>query len=256
MTFHSDFEVEDFIHSLNYLGQGSQGVTYVDQNLQKVYKIYYSYFDHDYEGIISKEDILQFHHVKSSTFVFPSDVLLLNGQVIGDVTSYKKARNLYQLNPLEISLNRFLKCIDWAVSDIKKITREGIVCFDMMYNILLGSRIYIIDTLEYHKIDGYYEETLRNNLKGLSLEVMYFLVDGLFLDVINTNQKLKEMYYSKGNFLDIVDFIWELKNTLSKLLGHEITYLKEAQSLKDVYEDDTHLKYQRDVLVLERLKRN
>lgn len=58
MIFHAISEVDNFIHSLIYLGQGSQGVCYKDRESKVVYKFYHSYFDRDFEGVWRKEEIL------------------------------------------------------------------------------------------------------------------------------------------------------------------------------------------------------
>ena len=61
MIFHAISEVDNFIHSLIYLGQGSQGVCYKDRESKVVYKFYHSYFDGDFEAGYEKETILQFY---------------------------------------------------------------------------------------------------------------------------------------------------------------------------------------------------
>ena len=253
MVFHGIREVDDFIHSLVYLGQGSQGVCYKDRESKVVYKFYHSYFDRDFEGVYEKEEILQFRNIQSSTFVFPTDVIMLDHQVIGDITPYKKAKNLCQFNPFNINLDHFIKLIGLAIKDIESLSKCGIQAYDMMYNILMGYRMYIIDTLEYGMTDKNYEELLRNNLYGFNLEVMYFLVDGLFLDVIHSHSKLKDMYQSRGKDSSIIDFIVEFRSYLAKLLGKDIVYLRDAKKLRDTIVDEDKLKYERDVMVLEKV---
>ena len=253
MVFHTISEVDNFIHSLVYLGQGSQGVCYRDKDSKFVYKFYHSYFDGDFLDGYEKETILQFRDIVSATFVFPKDVIMLEHQVIGDVTFYKRAKNLCQFNPLDVNLNHFIKLIRLAIKDIDTLSKGGIQAYDMMYNILMGYRIYIIDTLEYSMGHKSYEELLRSNLYGFHLEVMYFLVDGLFLEVVYSHSKLKDMYQSKGKDGSIVDFIVEFKNHLEKLLGKDIVYLREAKVLRDNFLDEDKLKYERDIMVLERL---
>ena len=253
MIFHTISEVDNFIHSLIYLGQGSQGVCYKDRESKVVYKFYHSYFDRDFEGVWRKEEILRFRNISSSTFVFPTDVIMLNNQVIGDVTPYKKAKNLCQFNPLNVNLDHFIKLIRLAVKDIESLSQCGVQVYDVMYNILMGYRMYIIDTLEYSMSDKGYEELLRSNLYGFNLEIMYFLVDGLFLDVISSHSKLKDMYQSKGKDGSIIDFIIEFRSYLEKLLGKDIVYLRDAKKLRDTIVDEDKLKYERDVMVLERV---
>lgn len=248
MVFYLRREIDKFIRSLIYLGQGSQGVCYRDS--KNVYKFYHSYFDDDYEGNYKKEEILQFKNVKSSTFIFPKDIIMLNDQVIGDITVYRNARNLYQINPLNVNLDKFLRLVFLALKDLEELSKKGILCYDVMYNILMGYRIYIIDTLEYCFSDIAYQEILRNNLRGFYLEIMYFLVDGLFLDVVKSCPRLNDMYESK-NSVSIIDFIAEFRNYLKEILGKEIIYLREAKEIRDINVEN--LKYDRDVVVRERI---
>lgn len=248
MVFYLRREIDKFIRSLIYLGQGSQGVCYRDS--KNVYKFYHSYFDDDYEGNYKKEEILQFKNVKSSTFIFPKEIIMLNDQVIGDITVYRNARNLYQINPLNVNLDKFLRLVFLALKDLEELSKKGILCYDVMYNILMGYRIYIIDTLEYCFSDIAYQEILRNNLRGFYLEIMYFLVDGLFLDVVKSCPRLNDMYESK-NSVSIIDFIAEFRNYLKEILGKEIIYLREAKEIRDINVEN--LKYDRDVVVRERI---
>ncbi len=249
MVFNNRGEVEQFRQSLNYLNQGSQGVCYKLDKM--VYKFYHDYWevDDDYASF-DKEKILAFRHIKSSTFVFPQDVMMLEGKVIGDITVYKRAKSLSEINPLNVNLERFIRLVKKAQEDIYDITSKKVKCYDVMYNILLGSRLYIIDTLEYSfsKLD--YEEVLKNNLNGFNLEIIYFLVDGLFKDVVNSYPKLKDMYEARRSVL----FIEELQKYLEKLLGKKIVYLREAIELRDKKESLQTEKYERNALVRERLK--
>ncbi len=245
MVFHTKQELEEKFQALSYLNQGSQGICFKSKD-NLVYKLYHSYFDSDFEGIYVKKEILQFKNIKLNTFVFPKDVIMLKKQVIGDITEYKNARNLYQHNPLNINLDHLSKLIYLAKKDIVSLSKQGVLCCDMMYNILLGYHLYIIDTLEYCFTDLPFRDILEINLKAFNLEIMYFLVDGLFFDIIRSNPRLNKMYNNKGRDMDILEFIKEFKDTLAKIKGYEITYLREALDLRDSIVDDRCLKYQRD----------
>ena len=83
--------------------------------------------------------------------------------------------------------------------------------------------------------------------------IMYFLVDGLFDGIVSQNAKLKEMYDLKGRDISILEFTVELKKYLSEILGHEITYLREARDLRDQDVVEYHLKYDRDAMLRERI---
>lgn len=252
MNFNSRWEVMNFIGTLIPLAGGSQGVCYVDKNFKKVYKFYYSYLEFD-EILYTKEEILKFYNIKSSTFLFPKEVILLNNNVIGDVTPYRHARNLCNLNPLNIRLDRLMKLLVIALKEIEYISRKQVNTFDVMYNTLLGNKLYIVDTLEYSINDRDYEAILSDNMKYFNLGIMYFLVDGLFDGVVSQNTKLKEMYDLRGRDISILEFIIELKKYLERILGHEITYLRDAKDLKDQNVLEHRLKYVRDIAVRERI---
>ena len=252
MTFHSREEVMNFICTLIHLGDGSQGVCYVDKNFRKVYKFYRSYLEFD-DILYTKEEILQFKDIKSSTFLFPEEVILLNDEVIGDVTPYRNAKNLCSLNPLNIRLDRLIKLLVIALKEIEYISRSGVNSFDVMYNILLGNKFYFVDTLDYSINDRDYKAILSDNMKYFNLGIMYFLVDGLFDGIVSQNAKLKEMYDLKGRDISILEFTVELKKYLSEILGHEITYLREARDLRDQDVVEYHLKYDRDAMLRERI---
>ncbi len=253
MVFYSRSDVDSFILSLKYLGQGSQGVCYKDKDSHKVYKFYHSYFDGDFEGSYRKEEILQFKDIKSSTFIFPKDVILFDHQVIGDITVYKHAKNLCDFNPLNVNLDQFMKRIALALKDFELLSQSGVLCYDMMYNILMGYRIYIIDTLEYCFSNKTYQERLINNLWAFNLEIMYFLVDGLFLDIVRSHPKLGMMYENQCYGMSILEFIAEFRNVLSEMIGFKITYLREAKELRDLCVLKNNLKYERDIVVQDQI---
>lgn len=252
MSFHTREEVLCFIQTLIPLENGLQGVCYVDKNFREVYKFYRSYLEAD-DILYTKEEILRFKDIQSSTFLFPQDVILLNGEVIGDVTPYRYAQNLCNLNPLNIRLDQFLKLLVIALKEIEYISRKQVNSYDVMYNILLGKQFYIVDTLDYSINDRDYKDILRDNMKYFNLGIMYFLVDGLFDGVIQENPLLREMYASKGKDISILKFVLELKKCLEEILGHEITYLGDARDLRDQNVLENHLKYDRDAILRERI---
>ena len=47
--------------------------------------------------------------------IFPKDVIKLNGVVIGDMTRYVNAQNLYKINPLTLDINWLLSLCELAL---------------------------------------------------------------------------------------------------------------------------------------------
>lgn len=231
MIFQSVDELNVFLGSLIFIGGGSQGDCYSDG--KKVYKIFKDYDESDYEEVAGKDQILQFKNLKNATFIFPEDVIILGGKVIGYITKYTKANNLFQINPLTLSLDRLERLILLAIKDIKYISKNSVRCYDLMYNIMLGTKIRIVDTIDYNFSNSDEEKLLRDNLSPFNLEFMYFLVDGLFTKVVEDNKELLEMYSSHGHDINILEFIKAFRKRLSELVGFEIQRLNQAKKYLD-----------------------
>lgn len=236
MNFKTEEEAKKFISNLIVLDStGSQGVTYTDREFKKVYKIFHSFLDGDYlkdPDYLSKEALLQFKDIKTKTFIFPKDVIMLYGIVIGYIMPYVPAINLYKLGPYHINLDWLIKVVRDALLDIELISAHKIATYDVMYNIMLGSRLFVIDTQDYAKSPEMDEETLlRKNMIPLNLEVMYFLVDGIFETVIKNNKRLMDMLNSSGQNLNVIDFIIEFRCFIEDLLHKKISTIYEAAAL-------------------------
>lgn len=224
MNFKSEKQLKIYLNSLEFLGQGSQGVCYLDKTNNTVIKIFHEFFE---EGITSykKEDILKFSNVKNKTFIWATDVIMLNDIVIGYTMPYISARSLWEINPLMLNLDTLLKGIKNATLDFNILSENNIVIYDIMYNILYNNGTFkIIDTLEYS-----YGDKVKDNMRGFNLEIMLFLVDNYFDDFVNKNSILKEMYLSDS--VSCIEFIEALRYALSSYIGTKITRLNEAKKL-------------------------
>lgn len=234
MEFKTREEVYAFFKNCAYLDEGSQGKCYVDKERKFVYKLYFSFLDPIDDDINwDKSEILTFSDIESDLFIFPKDVITLNGLVIGDITRYVNAKNLYKINPLFVNINRLIQLCELALKEIELLSRKSIQMYDTLYNVMLGDRFYIVDTLEYSRSQEGYPKVLSVNLAQFNLSIIYFLISGIFEEVIKNNQILQGMYTSLGHEISIVEFIKELKKYLSELVGKEITTLEEASEFKD-----------------------
>lgn len=245
MNFTSRKELDRFLNSLILLDTvGSQGVTYVDSKKKLVYKISHCYFDNELEYIdFSSESVSQFKNIESKAFIFPSDVITLNGVVVGFIMAYAPGVNLFKLNPLGINLDWFLKKLSETIEAIKIISKQKVNCYDMMYNILLGKQFYFIDTLEYTLRNRSFNDLVHNNLIPFNLEVMYFLVDSIFNNIIKDSKILTEMLESKGEGISILVFVQELREYLKSLVKSDIITLNDARMfLDDPRSDATYIR--------------
>ena len=224
MNFKSEKQLKIYLNSLEFLGQGSQGACYLDKTNNTVIKIFHEFFE---EGITSykKEDILKFSNIKNKTFIWATDVTMLNDIVIGYTTPYISARSLWEINPLLLNLDTLTKGIKNTLQDFEILSKNNIVIYDIMYNILYKNGIFkVIDTLDYS-----YGVNVKDNMRGFNLEIMLFLVDNYFNDFVNKSPILKEMYLS--NSVSCIEFIEALRYALSSYIGTKITRLNEARKL-------------------------
>lgn len=224
MNFKSEKQLKTYLNSLEFIGQGSQGICYLDKTNNTVIKIFHDFFE---EGITSykKEDIVRFNNIKNKTFIWATDVIMINDIVVGYTMPYISSRNLWKINPLMLNLDTLLKGIKNATLDFNILSENNIVIYDIMYNILYNNGTFkIIDTLEYS-----YGDKVKDNMRGFNLEIMLFLVDNYFNDFVNKNSILKEMYLSDS--VSCIEFIEALRYALSSYIGTKITRLNEAKKL-------------------------
>ena len=96
--------------------------------------------------------------------------------------------------------------------------------YDAVYNTLYSQgRIYVIDTLEYGKL----QTTYIQNRSNIDYEIKLFLIDNYFNHLVDSSPILKEMYKDKE--VSSIIFLEELKKELSSLLGEEIQTLSKAK---------------------------
>lgn len=249
MNFVSDNQLYQFLKEpqIKLLDSGSQGQCYHDRSNNRVYKIFNGFFDVEDKIDYNSEDILKFSKVLNSTYIWASDVITVNNEVVGYVTPYIRGVNLCRINPLNIDMVKLIYDLENVYKDNVTISQNGIVAYDVMYNILYGKKgINIIDTDDYNfnYFGRSYEEILKINNRNINYAFKVFLVDNYFDEFINQFNELREMY----NDLDLKStiFILELHRKLSEYLGLEIVGLKDAlqfRNKKKIREKD--LKIQR-----------
>lgn len=223
MDFKTETHLRIYLNSLEFLGQGSQGICYLDKTNNTVIKIFHDFLE-DGTTTYKKEDVVKFSNVKNKTFIWASNVIMLNDTIVGYTMPYVSARSLWEINPLMLNLDTLIKGIKNALIDFETLSKNNIaVC--IMYNILYKNGIFkVIDTLDYS-----YGINVKDNMRGFNLEIMLFLVDDYFNDFVNKNPILKEMYLSES--VSCLDFIDALRYALSSHVGTKITRLNEAKKL-------------------------
>lgn len=248
MVFNTKESFLTFLHYFKKIGIGGDGICYLNKRENKVYKVFHQFFDEldfpcsENHIIYQRDEILKFSHVQANGFIFPSDVIIVNGEIVGFITDFINAKSLYKQNPLDIHLDEFVKAIIEIKKSIKEISENGILTYDVMYNILYKNFFYIIDPDAYTFSDLSSEELEKKNNYNFNQELFFFLIEGYFDEFINKIKVLKNMYQDKES--DILIFTKLLREKLSEITGTNITYLKDANNLLN--------KRKRKVLMYER----
>ena len=225
MNFVSREHLNIFLNNLLFLGQGSQGACYLNKRTNMVIKIFNDYFDNEIANY-SDEYLMKFSSIKNKTFIWPTDVIRIENEVVGYTMPYKNSKNLFQIDPLSVSLNALEKGLTNIFKDIKIITDNNVTLYDVMYNIMYkNGRLYVVDTLEY----GINKTSYENNRACIDNEIMLFLVDDYFDYFVKDNLLLNEMYMDYN--VSSLEFLKEFRKKLSEYLDKDITKLNDAKSL-------------------------
>ena len=211
MNFINREHFDMFLKNLKFLGVGSQGVCYLDGKHKVVYKVFHTYFDKE-KSDYRIQEILRFSNIVNDTFIWPSDVINVSGEIVGYTMPYVRAKSLYENDPLLVDLNAFEKASVKCTEDIKLVTNKGVAIYDLMYNILYGNGRVI----------------LSKNMKTFDYEVKLFLVDNYFNEFVNENKMLREMYLSDTSALEFLKFF---RSKLSEYVGQDVDKLGKAKSL-------------------------
>ena len=139
---------------------------------------------------------------------------------MGYTMPYKRAKNLCNINPLLVNLDKLEEATIKAEKDVKTLTDNEVRLYDVRYNILYNNgKMYVIDTLEYGNRKVSYEE----NRMTIDDELMLFLVDNYFEEFVKNDKLLNAMYREfevRG-----VDFLKVFRNKLSEYVGKDIMKL-------------------------------
>ena len=226
MEFKSRIDLLSKIKSLQEIGEGSQGICYLDKNSNFIYKIYYDYLD-GCECNYDYQNIMQFSDIKNNTYVFPKDVICVNDEIIGYIEPYVNSKDLTSIDLLKVSLDKLIYNINKVRTDIELISERGVLTFDVMYNTLYKNKFSVIDTDEYviRDLDPSYLFDL--NKERFDYVIYNFLIDNYFDEFVMSYKELYNMYRYKET--DVVIFIHLLRKYLSEYLGYKVNKLSDAK---------------------------
>ena len=227
----------EYTKNLKFIGQGSEGICYLNPRENKVYKIYHQFYDELEEGFSEDEhinyedkELMKFSNIKNNTFIFPTETIKIGNETIGYKLPYIKAKNLYKQNPLSINLSEFEYAIKEAYKQIEEISEYKVLTYDMMFNILYNGSFYIIDHSEYTFSNKNSIDLFKQNRKNFDKEIYYFLTEGLFDEYVSKNKNLNQAYSKKE--ITSLEYLKLLRFELTKEIG-KIETLGDAASLRN-----------------------
>ena len=211
---------------LKEIGEGSQGICYLDKINNVVYKIYYDFLYYN-EYNYNYQDIMKFSDIKNNTYIFPKDVICVNNKVVGYIEPYANSKDLTKINPLKISLDKLITNINKVRDDIELISERGILTYDVMYNVLYKNKFNVIDSDDYAIRDLDPSYLFDVNKERFDYAIYCFLIDSLFEEFVRNYKILKNMYKDKD--ADVTLFIELLRKYLSEYIGDEVNKLGDAR---------------------------
>ena len=194
--------------------------------------------------IYTKKELMKFSTIKNKTFLWALDTISVKDEIVGYINSFVNAKPLYKINPLRINLKKFEKCIKNVQKDIKILSDNSVLTYDIMYNILYGSRFFVTDFDEFNYSNLETKKLEQINNRNFNYELYYFLIDGYFDEFINDYDNLKKLYQEKDD--DILYFINLFRKYLSEYVGKEIITLNDAP--KCLNKVKKNMIYQRDYI--------
>lgn len=128
-------KLDNLLKNCVSLGAGSQGEVFLDNNTKQVYKVFHSYFFNE-ESCFNEYDIMKFSHIVNDTFIFPLDVIIVNNSVVGYTLPLIKGKDLTKVDLFMVSLSNLYNLVSDVYKDIKLLTENNVILYDVPYNIM------------------------------------------------------------------------------------------------------------------------
>ena len=161
------------IDESNKIDCGSEGVIYLTDDEKIIKYMIDPYAPKEYSEF---PDIIMSDDLKLDSFIFPDELYILDGQIIG----YKEdffANNIFDpRNPAKsIDVEKLLKAREKLIEDAKVITDKGYKLFEFPGNVLYDTNKLVgIDTLDYYKKNNI---TLSENIGIIDYALILELID-------------------------------------------------------------------------------
>ena len=199
---------------LTSIGYGSEGVFYQSLVDGMGYKILYPEIIDDYKP----NNIIVASEVETNGFIFPIELFVVKGKLIGYKTSIIK-QNLLDVSKFSIydfDFKKFKEAYKKFKIEVANLSRQKIEIYDLFNNIIYdGENIYAIDTCMYERSNE--KKLLRINIDNLEWSITLELENLAVFSGIEV-QKRNELE------LSVIEYINYLERIVRK---EKIKILKE-----------------------------
>lgn len=126
MIFNDKNSFIRYIKSLDELGFGSQGITYHDFNSGKSIKVFHEFFENEEVDQYwwQVRDILKFGDFTNETYVFPEQMIMVEGRLVGYISRFVNGKVISTIDPLKVNLDKLIKASAYAIKDIRIISQK------------------------------------------------------------------------------------------------------------------------------------
>ena len=175
------------------VGNGSEGECFLSTN-RDVYKIYFNGF---LNRGIKPENVITKYELDLPSFLFPKELFIVDGIVMGHVTDYFPGNQFGfdndSLEVYQLDYEALANAYDVFLQDLQVLSEHGIFVYELIYNLMFdGEKLVACDTCEYKRYSDFdFEELYQKNVETLDIAID----QALFMKRING-----EIEYELGDF--------------------------------------------------------
>ena len=225
MHFQSEEHLNCFIKNLQFIGLGSEGSCYrLDKGTVFKHLCGPCYQQRE------KEEILQFKDINIPNYVFAQNIVYLKEEIIGVLMQYINGENLETHNVYKVRIINLIKAFDDLIEATRKLSNLGIGVFDVCsVNVIYNkTRLYLIDTMDYSRVDIDSEKLFKENMSRITWNIHNTIFPFSIIKFISSIPELKDFKHDKELLSNPSYFLKILLKELNEYIGYEVKTLEEA----------------------------
>ena len=225
MHFQSEEHLNCFIKNLQFIGLGSEGSCYrLDKGTVFKHLCGPCYQQRE------KEEILQFKDINIPNYVFAQNIVYLKEEIIGVLMQYINGENLETHNLYKVRIINLIKAFDDLIEATRKLSNLGIGVFDVCsVNVIYNkTRLYLIDTMDYSRVDIDSEKLFKENMSRITWNIHNTIFPFSIIKFIFSIPELKNFKHDKELLSNPSYFFKILLKELNEYIGYEVKTLEEA----------------------------